>query len=173
MPEQYVGEIRMFAGDFAPVGWEFCDGQLMPINQNELLFSLIGTRYGGDGRTTFALPDLRGRLPINQGKNPQTGMTYELGRQGGAEKVTLRPEEIPSHTHHIACTSETGTLESPKDAIWAKNVQQYSTNAPNEQLKMHEGIIGSVGGSQPHNNMMPFLALRFIIALDGIYPSQD
>lgn len=173
MTEPYVGEIRMFAGDFAPEGWAFCDGQLMSINENELLFSLIGTRYGGDGGTTFALPDLRGRLPINQGINPQTGTTYELGKQGGVEKVTLRSEEIPSHTHRVACTNEKGTLESPQDAIWAKNVQQYSTNAPNEQLKMHGGIIGSVGGNQPHDNMMPFLALRFIIALHGIYPSQD
>lgn len=172
MTEPYIGEIRMFAGDYAPEGWAFCDGQLMPISQNEILFMLIGTRYGGDGQTTFALPDLRGRLPINQGTNPQTGTTFALGKQGGTEKVTLRHEEIPSHTHQIACSNEVGTLASPQEAFWAKNVKQYSMNAPNEQLKMHEGIISSVGGNQPHDNTMPFLALRFIIALEGIYPTQ-
>ena len=168
MAQPYVGEIRMFAGNFAPAGWMFCEGQLLPISENETLFQLIGTTYGGDGESTFALPDLRGRIPIHQGNG------FILAETGGVETVTLTVSQIPAHTHAALCTNDTGTTAVPQGAVPASlpdvNSLSYGTDAPNTTLS--PVTISSVGGSQPHNNFQPYLCVDFIISLFGIFPSQ-
>jgi microcystin-dependent protein len=169
--DQYIGEIRMFGGNYAPEGWAFCNGQIISITQNEALYSLIGTTYGGDGQSTFALPDLRGRIPLHQGQNPHMGTTYHTGQMAGKEIETLTLGQVPAHTHGVMAASENGTLPSPANAFWAKNVEQYSTNSPDGTMSTE--AISEAGGSQPHENMMPFLSISFIIALTGIYPSRD
>lgn len=166
--EQYVGEIRMFAGNYAPQGWSLCNGQLVPIAENEMLFSLIGTTYGGDGQTNFALPNFQSRVVVQQGQNPITGTNYMLGQMGGTESVTLSTSQLPAHTHLVKASSLTGTTPSPENAVWAKNIQ-YSTQLPNSTMKATS--ISSVGGNAPHDNVMPFLTISYIIALYGIYPS--
>lgn len=169
--EQYIGEIRMFAGSFPPLGWAFCDGQLLAIAENDALFALIGTTYGGDGVTTFALPDLRGRLPVSQGQNPQTQTTYTIGGQGGTETVGLTVQQLPAHTHAVNVSSLPGAIDSPSGSFFAENVQAFSTSPPNGT--MASGTILPTGGSQPHDNMMPFLPISFIISLVGVYPTQN
>ena len=172
MAQPYVGEIRIFAGNFAPAGWMFCDGQLLPISQNETLFQLIGTTYGGDGQSTFALPDLRGRLPLHQGTGPGTS-TRQLAESGGSETVTLTVQQIPSHTHPASCNSGGGTPSSdPANATWAKaDVNMYSNAATTGNVG--GGFLSTpAGGSQPHENMVPFLCVNYIISLFGIFPSQ-
>ncbi|MAE65355.1 MAG: phage tail protein [Phycisphaeraceae bacterium] len=170
MSDPFVGEIRMFAGNFAPRSWAFCDGQLLSINQNDALFSLLGTIYGGDGRTTFGLPDLRGRVPIHQGSG--AGLTpRQIGSRSGQETVTLGQNQLPSHTHpwqaaNIAATSTQPVGNAP--AIAQGDVYTSDITA----LNMSGSAIANAGGSQPHVNMMPFLAIHFIIALVGIYPSR-
>ncbi len=171
MAEPFLGEIRMFGGDYAPVGWALCDGRLLSISEYDTLFSLIGTTYGGDGQTTFALPDLRGRIPLHQGKNPSTGTTYLIGEKNGVESVTLTVPQLPAHTHTVHASSQPGTQNSPANAVWAKNAQLYSTSAPDGL--MNASSLSSVGGNQPHSNLMPFTVINFIIALDGIYPQQN
>jgi microcystin-dependent protein len=171
MAEPFLGEIRMFGGDFAPQGWALCNGQILSISEYDTLFSLIGTTYGGDGQTTFALPDLQGRIPLNQGKNPSTGTTYVMGEKNGVESVTLTVSQLPAHTHKVHASSQPGTQNSPANAVWAKNAQQYSANAPDGL--MNASSLSSVGGNQPHSNLMPFTVINFIIALYGIYPSQN
>jgi microcystin-dependent protein len=171
MSDQYLGEIRMFTGNFAPEGWLFCNGQVLNISQYDALFSLIGTFYGGDGISTFALPDLRGRNPLHNG-TASSGITYNLGQMGGLEQVTLSTSELPTHTHTVNALSSMGTTASPSNAFWAgSTIVQYSTITTN-------GVMGSqaisvTGGSTPHNNMMPFLAISFIIATSGIFPSSN
>jgi microcystin-dependent protein len=170
MSTPYIGEIRMFGGTFAPVGWAFCNGQLLPISQNDALFSLIGTTYGGDGQTTFALPDLRGRIPIHQGSG------FQLGQIAGTETVTLTTQQIPNHTHPPQCKSTAGELGSPQNAVWAASASNqtiYSNAGPTGGVSMKATAMANDGGSQPHDNMMPFLAVSFIIALEGIYPTQN
>ena len=170
MSDPFLGEIRMFGGNFAPVGWAFCNGQLMPISQNDALFSLIGTTYGGDGQTTFGLPNLQSRIPIHQGSG------FTIGQMGGAEQVTLTVQQIPSHAHTPQCKSKPGELGSPANAVWAAstgNQTIYSDAGPTANLAMNSTSMANDGGSQPHDNMMPFLAISFIIALEGIYPSQN
>ncbi len=168
--DQYIGEIRMFAGNYAPAGWAFCDGQLLSIAQNNVLFSLIGTTYGGDGINTFALPDLRGRIPVNQGQG--LGLSNRrMGEMAGTETVTLTVEQLPAHSHPQAISTAAGTLESPVNAFWAANVSQYSTSPPNGQ--MNPEAITAVGNNQAHNNMMPYLCISFIIALEGFYPDRN
>ncbi|UJF33808.1 phage tail protein [Paenibacillus hexagrammi] len=168
MSDQYVGEIRMFSGTYAPVGWVMCNGQLLNINEYQALFALIGTTYGGDGQTTFAVPDLRGRLPIHMGNG------YTLGQMAGTEKVTLVSDQMPVHTHIPNASNVTGTSASPANAFWAtssaSNVTPYSTTAPN--TAMNPAAISSVGGNQSHDNMMPFLTVTFMIATEGVFPSQ-
>lgn len=166
MAQPYIGEIRMFAGSFAPAGWAMCDGQLLPISENDALFTLIGTTYGGDGQSTFALPDLRGRLPMHQGG----GVT--LAETGGVESVTLTTQQLPIHTHAMAGSSANGAQTSPQNAILASStvVTPYAPETPAAQ--MAPGAINTVGGSQPHDNLQPFLCLSFIISLFGIFPSQ-
>ena len=166
MAQPYVGEIRMFAGNFSPAGWMFCEGQLLPISENETLFNLIGTTYGGDGQSTFALPDLRGRLPLHFGNG------FTLAETGGAETVTLTVPQIPSHTHALLASTTNGTQASPLGNVLASsyNVTPYINDVTNGN--MAASAVGSVGGSQPHNNFQPYLCVDFIISLFGIFPSQ-
>jgi microcystin-dependent protein len=165
MAQPYVGEIRMFAGNFAPAGWMFCEGQLLPISENEILFQLIGTTYGGDGQSTFALPDLRGRLPMHQGNG------FILAETGGAEQITLTVSQIPAHTHAFLAAATTGDQVSPAGLLSASsfNVTPYINDVPSGN--MSPAAIGSVGGSQPHTNFQPYLCIDFIISLFGIFPS--
>lgn len=165
----YVGEIRMFAGNFEPAGWAFCDGRILPISENEVLFQIIGTQYGGDGESTFALPDLRGRLPLHQGTGP-SGAGYIVGQAAGAESVTLTVPQIPVHTHVAACNSGGQGSANPANAIWtASDVAQYSSLAPTGSMQSPN--LTPAGGSQPHDNMMPYLCINFILSLYGLYPS--
>lgn len=165
--EPYVGEVRMFGGTFAPQGWEMCNGQLLRIADNEVLFALIGTTYGGDGVNTFAVPDLRGRVPVNQSAQ------YPLGQTGGTETVTLNQLQLPAHTHAASVSSANGTFAAPGAHFWAGNAEEacFSTAAPDAQF--NASAIGLAGGANSHENMMPFLATSFIIATTGIYPQPD
>jgi microcystin-dependent protein len=166
MAQPYVGEIRMFAGNFAPAGWMFCEGQLLPISEYETLFNLIGTTYGGDGQSTFALPDLRGRLPVHQGNG------FILAETGGSEEITLTVSQIPAHTHPVLATSDLATAANPGGSyLSSTNTGQkiYSTSPPTVQ--MPSNLVGSIGGSQPHTNFQPYLCVDFIISLYGIFPS--
>lgn len=163
----YVGEIRLFAGNFAPAGWMFCEGQLLPISENETLFNLIGTTYGGDGQSTFALPDLRGRLPIHQGGG------FVLAQTGGAEQVTLGVTQIPSHSHPLLASSAPGTRNSPIGQLTAAppTINLYLEDVTG--VNMSTQAISSVGGSQPHTNLQPYLCVSFIISLFGVFPSPS
>lgn len=165
MAQPYVGEIRMFAGNFAPAGWMFCEGQLLPISENETLFQLIGTTYGGDGQSTFALPDLRGRLPIHQGNG------FILAETGGAEEITLTVSQIASHVHPLIAASVNGSQASPAGALLGSStvITPYAIEIPN--AAMSPNSISAVGGSQPHTNFQPYLCVDFIISLFGIFPS--
>ncbi len=165
MAQPYVGEIRMFAGNFAPAGWMFCEGQLLPISENETLFQLIGTTYGGDGQSTFALPDLRGRIPIHQGNG------FILAESGGAEEITLTVNQIPAHSHPMLAADTQASVASPAQTMLAKSatIRMYYGDPPN--VPMNNGMISSVGGNQPHTNFQPYLCVDFIISLFGIFPS--
>ncbi len=169
MSDPYVGEIRMFGGNFAPVGWAFCQGQQVPISENDTLFTLIGTTYGGDGQETFNLPDLQGRVPIHQGNG------HVIGETGGVESVTLTNPQIPVHNHAVVATNNQGTLPDPGNNVLARSatagVFLYMNDAPDVQ--MNAASLSPVGGSQPHDNMAPFLVVSFIISLYGIFPSQN
>ena len=172
MSDPFIGEIMLFGGNFAPRGWAFCDGQLLAINSNSALFSLLGTIYGGDGRTTFALPDLRGRAPLHQGNGPGLG-NRNIGQRGGAEQVTLNVTQIPSHTHALEGSSNEATTNAPGGgAVMADtNTALYSAGAPGSALS---GLaVASNGGSQSHPNMMPYLAVNYCIALVGVFPSRN
>ena len=172
MGEPYVGEIRMFAGNFNPNGWMFCEGQLLPISENDSLFTLIGTTYGGDGQETFALPDLRGRLPVHMGTGASG--TFVLGESAGAEEITLTTAQIPAHTHPLLCAASGGTPNSnPAGGYWGPSDQtQYSLQAGTVQMGNPAITGGASGGSQPHTNFMPYLCINFIISLFGVFPSQ-
>ena len=170
MAQPYVGEIRMFGGNFAPAGWAFCSGQLLPISENETLFNLIGTTYGGDGLSTFALPDLQGRLPMHMGSG--AGLSNRtLAENGGAEQITLTTQQIPAHTHVPQGDTNSGTSDDPTARVWASSSAIQFIAGPTNTT-MNNSIMGNTGGSQPHNNMSPFLAVSFIISLFGIFPSQ-
>lgn len=172
MAQPYVGEIRMFGGNFAPAGWMFCEGQILSISENETLFQLIGTTYGGDGQSTFALPDLRGRVPIHSGTS-SSGTTYTLAETGGAEDSTLTANQIPAHTHNLIATSDLADTASPSNAIFSTNPpgsKMFSSAAPTAALNLSS--IASAGGSQPHTNFQPYLCVSFIISLFGVFPSQ-
>jgi microcystin-dependent protein len=165
MAQPYVGEIRMFSGNFAPAGWMFCEGQLLPISDNETLFQLIGTTYGGDGESTFALPDLRGRLPMHQGNG------FVLAETGGAEEITLTVNQIPSHSHPALATSAAGTQSSPANRVLARDTSADLYCADSPFVAMSPQAISIAGGSQPHTNFQPYLCVDFIISLFGIFPS--
>jgi microcystin-dependent protein len=166
--QPFVGEIRIFGGNFAPAGWMFCDGQLLPISENETLFQLIGTTYGGDGQETFALPDLRGRSPLHQGTN--AGTTFVLGESGGTESTTLTVQQIPGHTHPFLAANVQGDQINPSGNLPAQsfNVTPYVNESPGGN--MLATAITPVGGSQPHENRQPYLGLNFIISLFGVFP---
>lgn len=166
MAQPYVGEIRMFAGNFAPAGWMFCEGQLLPISEYETLFNLIGTTYGGDGQSTFALPDLRGRIPIHQGNG------FILAETGGAEEITLTVSQIPAHSHPMLGTLNLANNTDPANLVpgtLVTNVTAYGTDNPSTTLSPQS--VSAVGGSQPHTNFQPYLCVNFIISLFGIFPS--
>ncbi|MEK6336039.1 MAG: tail fiber protein [Acidobacteriota bacterium] len=168
MAQPYVGEIRMFAGNFAPAGWMFCEGQLIPISENETLFVVIGTTYGGDGQATFALPDLRGRLPLHQGNG------FIVGETGGAEEITLTTNQIPAHTHAMLATVNNASGVVPTAQVLAASsevtVSPYGEDAP--QTNLLPSAVSTIGGSQPHTNFQPYLCVDFIISLFGLFPSQ-
>ena len=164
MAQPYVGEIRMFAGNFAPAGWMFCEGQLLPISENETLFQLIGTTYGGDGQSTFALPDLRGRIPVHQGSG------FVLAQTGGTEEITLTVAQITAHSHPLLATNDIPSQSSPANNLPGQGAAKfYRAGSPSVQL--NQQVIAPTGGSQPHSNFQPYLCIDFIISLFGIFPS--
>lgn len=170
MSEPFVGEIRMFAGNFAPRGWAFCDGQLLAVSQNDALFSLFGTIYGGDGRTTFGLPDLRGRLPMHQGTGP--GLSpRRLGARFGAENVTLTTNQIPNHTHDLRSTARAGTTDIAANHNIARTREDQF--GPTDDDLLASTTLANTGGSRSHTNLMPALCVNFIVALIGVYPSRQ
>jgi microcystin-dependent protein len=174
MAQPYVGEIRLFAGNFPPAGWMFCDGQTLPISENEVLFQLIGTTYGGDGQETFNLPNLQSRVPIHQGTG-SSGATFIIGEQGGVESVTLTIPQIPIHTHAALCrAAASASVADPTNGTWtSSDLPQYDPAAPT--VGMGNPLIQSsvAGGSQPHENMIPYLCVNYIISLFGIFPQPN
>jgi microcystin-dependent protein len=169
MSDPYVGEIRLFAGNFAPVGWAFCDGQLLPISENETLFNLIGTTYGGDGQSTFGLPDLRGRIPIH------TGGGFTLAESGGVESVTLTVNQIPAHPHPFLASNDIATAAGPSVNVPATTnvAKKVYAAAASPTSAMDPQSIGPSGGSQPHDNFQPYQCINYIISLFGIFPQQN
>jgi microcystin-dependent protein len=169
----FIGEVMIFASNFAPRGWAFCEGQLLAISQNTALFSILGTTYGGDGRTTFGLPDLRGRAAIGPGRGPGLE-NYRLGQLGGVETVTLTISQMPSHNHQVNAVSTTGSTAAPINAYLANTAgldREYSTTTPDVQ--MNSNMLSHMGGNQAIENRQPFLAIYYIIALQGAYPSRS
>ena len=176
MSEPFVAEIRIFACNFNPRGWAFCNGQILPISQNTALFSLLGTYYGGDGKTTFGLPNLQGRAPLHQGQGP--GLSeHSIGEEGGEAAVTLTGSELPAHPHLARCSSVPGLQPGPANNVWSPLPARptpppvYSDAGPN--VAMNPGTLAPAGGNQPHNNRSPYLGLNFCIALQGIYPPRN
>jgi len=172
MSEPFIGEIRMFANNYAPRGWMFCEGQILPINQNQALFSLLGNVYGGNGTTTFALPDLRGRVPIHVASN------IPLGTSQGEAAHTLTQNEMPQHTHQVSASSASATSLVPVNNTWAVGADESGNQLPlfepaSTLVQMNAGAIGAAGSSQPHDNMQPYLATNFAIAIQGIFPSRN
>lgn len=166
MGQPYVGEIRMFGGNFAPVGWMFCEGQLLAISENDVLFQLIGTTYGGDGQSTFALPDLRGRVPLHQGSN------YVIGELGGVETVTLTTQQIPIHSHVQLANSGVATQNTPAGNVLAAAATSDVYVPGGSFVALNAAVADPSGGSQPHSNMQPYAVISFIISLFGVFPSQ-
>jgi microcystin-dependent protein len=171
MANPFLGQISMFGGNFAPLGYALCNGQLLSIAQNDALFALIGTIYGGDGETTFALPNMQSRVPYHRG-NLAGGSSYVIGENAGVETVTLTTNQLPPHTHTPAGNSTDGSQSSPANGFWGTaSANIYSTTAPN--APMNAAAVGPAGGGQPHDNMLPFLCVNFIIALQGIFPPRN
>lgn len=173
MGQPYIGEIRIFAGNFAPNGWMFCEGQTIAISENDALFTLIGTTYGGDGEETFNLPDLRGRIPLHMGTG--SGITYQLAESGGVEEVLLVPAQIPQHTHTLVGTKNQATTAVPSSSVvpalaFASTISPYGTDTPLSTLDV--ATLTNTGGSQPHTNVQPYLCVNFIISMFGIFPHQ-
>lgn len=176
MADPFVAEIRIFPFNFAPKGWAFCDGQLMPISQNTALFSLLGTTYGGDGKSTFALPDLQGSAPMHPGQGPGLQL-HDLGETGGSESVTLLQSEIPAHAHLVGrATATNGDSVTPVNSIWAQTPggrgSVFTYHPGPATASMNANAINPTGGSLPHNNMQPYLTLNFCIALQGVFPQR-
>lgn len=172
MSEPFIAEIRIFAGNFAPRSWAFCNGQLLPVSQNTALFSLIGTTYGGDGRSTTALPNLKGRVPMHPGRGP--GLTSRrLGQRGGSEMISVSEAQMPSHNHTAEASNDVATFNDPNNTrVLARGATRLSAfyNTSGTSVSMRN--LANTGGSQPHNNLQPFIAMNFIIALQGLYPSR-
>ncbi len=172
MSEPFIAEIRIFAGNFAPRGWAFCNGQLLPVSQNTALFSLIGTTYGGDGRSTTALPNLQGRAPMHPGRGP--GLTARrLGERGGVDTVTLSEAQMPNHAHMLRADTASGNNRDPHGNSLARAAGGLAYGPPDNVVDMADQAISTTGGSQAHNNLQPYLAINFIIALVGLYPSRS
>ncbi|HSF98720.1 MAG TPA: tail fiber protein [Ornithinibacter sp.] len=174
MTDPFVAEIRLFPFNFPPKGWAFCNGQLLPISQNTALFSLLGTTYGGDGKSTFALPDLQGRVPVNDGQGPGLSVR-DLGEQGGSDTVTLLQSEIPAHTHVPAASAAAALSRSPSAELFANEsggVNSYAPLSGNPQALLAGAACGPAGGSLPHNNLAPYLVVNFCIALQGVFPQR-
>lgn len=173
MAQPYIGEIRMFAGTFAPAGWADCSGNLLPISENEALFQLIGTSYGGDGQSTFGLPNLQGRIPLGTGVSPVSGVTYPLAQTAGSTDVTLTLQQMPVHNHALVATGNPGNQVNPGNQLLAQgqNVKVYIGDAPTVNLNAQ--VVTPAGGYQPHTNEMPYLVVRFIISLYGIFPNPS
>lgn len=173
MSDQFVAEIRIFPFNFAPTGWALCNGQLMPISQNTALFSLLGTTYGGDGKSTFALPDLQGAAPMHPGQGPGLSL-HDLGESGGSDAITLLESEIPAHTHALMASSQPGEDPSPVGETLGRSVgaSLYQT-ITNPLVALDPGAVGPAGGSLPHNNLMPYLTLNFCIAVQGVFPPRS
>ena len=169
--EAFVGQLLLVGFSFAPEGWAFCDGRLLPISQYDVLYSLLGTTYGGDGQTTFGLPDLRGRAPIGVGALPG-GSNYVLGETGGAEGVTITANTYPTHSHSVAAAGAAGTVNNPLNAAPASGQTIYVSNPTLSAAFNSSACQASAGGTQPHTNLQPYLTLNWIIALNGVYPSQ-
>jgi microcystin-dependent protein len=169
--DPFIGEIRMFGGNFPPSGWAFCNGALMAIAENDALFTLIGTTYGGDGQSTFGLPDLQGRVPIHQGT--LNGVTFTMGEKAGVESVTLSTQQLPTHSHPFLASKGPGNNNSPTGNVTGESaaVKIYFADAP--VVPMNAEAVTPVGGSQPHENMQPYLAISYIISLFGIFPTQN
>ena len=176
MSEPFLAEIRIVGFNFAPRGWAFCDGQILPINQNQSLYSLLGTTYGGDGRTSFALPDLRGRTPVHEGQLPSGG-SYQLGQKSGAETVALTSDQMPAHQHDLVATNDSATAPAPAGNLPATAPaavgEIYSSGSASLTAAFNAAAIASAGGGQGHENMQPCLALNFCIALQGLFPSRN
>lgn len=173
MSTPFIGEIRMFGGNFAILGWAFCSGQLVPISQNDALFALIGTTYGGDGQQTFGLPDFRGRLPVHMG-NLSGGGSYTIGQQAGSETVTLNANQLPAHQHPIPVNSNGSSSGNPAGNIIAKTpTSAFASGATTDVTLSPASLPAPSGGGQPHSNMMPYLCVTFIIAMEGIFPSRN
>lgn len=173
MSEPFIGEIKIFPYNFAPKGWAYCDGQLLPISQNQMLFSIIGTTYGGNGTTNFALPNLRGRVPISFGNGPGLS-SRPIGESSGSNSVTLSAAQIPSHTHTLSGENVDGTQKTVNNAYPAQAGSQFSyQNATSPLAPMNGAAVANSGGSQPHNNMQPYLGINYCIALAGLFPSRN
>jgi microcystin-dependent protein len=170
--EPFLGEIRMFGFNFAPRGWALCNGQLLPINQNQALFSLLGNMYGGDGTTTFALPNLQSRVPIHQGQGAELS-AYVVGQAGGAETVTLAAAQMPAHSHSVKASSSKANSLKPKGRVPARSQSNTYAARPDTSTVMHPKMIGQTGGGEPHANMQPYLTVNFCIAMVGIFPARD
>jgi microcystin-dependent protein len=171
MAQPYVGEIRMFAGNFAPAGWLFCSGQLLPISENEVLFQLIGTTYGGDGESTFALPNLQSRVPIHMGSGPD-GISYQLSEAAGVESVTLTTQQIPVHNHALMVSTDSATELSPEGSLPGNSISVDLYRQGVAESALSPTAVTPVGGSQPHENCQPFLCINYIISLFGLFPQQ-
>ena len=172
MSDPFVGEIRPFGFSFAPVGWAVCAGQLMPISQNTALFSILGTQYGGDGRTNFALPDLRGVVPLHAGQGPGLSLR-SIGGTGGTETVVLATAQLPLHTHTAACNDGAGTSYVPTGGVWAKDAGGANEYSPAGAAALAAAALAAAGSNAAHDNMQPFLAINYCIALNGVYPSRS
>ncbi|HXG59605.1 MAG TPA: tail fiber protein [Thermoanaerobaculia bacterium] len=173
MAQPYIGEIRIFAGNFAPAGWMFCDGQSLSISQNDALFTLIGTTYGGDGINTFNLPNLQSRIPLHMGTGPD-GANYVIGAMGGVEYVTLTTQQIPPHTHPLLGTTNAAIQTGPGGNLFGVSAQvEYATAGVNADTAMNPNAITAAGGSQPHENLMPYICINYIISLFGIFPQPN
>lgn len=171
MADPFVAEIRIFPFNFAPTGWAFCNGQIMPISQNTALFSLLGTTYGGDGKSTFALPDLQGRAPMHPGQGAGFSLR-DLGEVGGSETVTLQTSEIPAHAHSLSSTNEDGNNTSPGGRYYGRGNALYRNPSGQTLVPMAPQMVAPTGGDAPHNNMQPYLTLSFCIALQGVFPPR-
>ena len=173
MGEPFVGEIRMFGGSFAPAGWAMCQGQSMAISENDTLFTLIGTTYGGDGQETFNLPDLQGRVPMHSGTAPAIGTTYTIGEKAGVESITLTTNQIPIHTHAFLTSLDAASSTDPTNQVIAQTGQIHMFTQDVTNRQMNTLALTPVGGSQPHDNIQPYLCITFIISLFGVFPSQN